>query len=118
MHIAYPFHFDGSGHTARATKEEHIKGMIRQYLLTRHGERCNRPDFGGNIIPFDPNSPVQARELETKILIDLKHGFGGLIDLGTVTVRATNSTVACTITYSIPGLTAPANSVTEVSWSR
>ena len=47
MDLAFPYGFDGTGHTAQAASPAaHIADMIEQILFTAPGERVNRPTFG------------------------------------------------------------------------
>ena len=46
MNLAFPYGFDGTGHTAQAGPLAHIGDMIEQILFTSPGERVNRPTFG------------------------------------------------------------------------
>ena len=51
--IAFPFNFSSSGSVKTSETNEndltHIKEEIEQRLLTRKGERVNRPDFGSEV---------------------------------------------------------------------
>ena len=59
MNINFPFHFDGRGHTASTSDDDHIRQMIEQLLFTNPGERVNRPDFGSGLqqLVFGPIAP-------------------------------------------------------------
>lgn len=52
VQIDYPYGFDGTGRTATADDDEHIRDLIEQVLFTAPGERVNRPQFGVGLNRF------------------------------------------------------------------
>ena len=103
MNLDYPYHFDGRGHTALTDDDDHIRDMIEQFLLTRRGERVNRPDFGSGLfhMVFEPNSPEFAAEQNIQINAGLQQYLGDLIDLTDVVVESQEDTLAVTIRYVV-----------------
>ena len=63
INIAFPLAFDGTGRTALADRDAHIRQMIEQLLFTEPGERVMRPTFGCALLQlvFAPNSPSRRR---------------------------------------------------------
>jgi len=74
MNLAFPFHFDMSGHTAATDAPSHILDMIEQILFTSPGERVNRPGFGSGTaqLVFAPNSDVLATAQQNVIQASLQ----------------------------------------------
>ncbi len=48
MRIAFPLAIGADGRTATQGREDHVRGMVMQLLMTQAGERVNRPDLGGD----------------------------------------------------------------------
>ncbi|MGW4891782.1 GPW/gp25 family protein [Kitasatospora sp. NPDC004240] len=44
--LAFPLRVDGTGRTASADPDRHVRELIELVLLTEPGERVMRPDFG------------------------------------------------------------------------
>jgi phage baseplate assembly protein W len=103
MNIDYPFQFDGRGRTAATDDDDHIRDMIEQILFTNPGERVNRPDFGSGLlqIVFAPNSLELASALQFTTQAALQQFLGDLIDLQSLTVTSTDSTLTVAITYIV-----------------
>ncbi len=103
MNLDYPHHFDGRGRTALTSVGDHIRDMIEQLLLTRRGERVNRPDFGGGLFQmvFEPNSPELAAEQTIQINAALLQYLGDLIDRTDVVVESREATLAVTVRYVV-----------------
>lgn len=103
MQIAYPFHIDGRGRTAEATKDEHIRQMIEQVLFTAPGERVNRPTFGTGLqqLVFAPNSPELAAATEFLVQGALQQWLGDLIQVVAVRVQSRESTLTVLVKYRV-----------------
>ena len=103
MNIAYPYHFDGSGGTAQAAADDHIRDLIEQTLFTSPGERVNRPTFGTGVMQliFAPNS--EALSTATQFLVQgaLQQWLGDLIQVEAVQVASEDATLAVTVQYVI-----------------
>jgi phage baseplate assembly protein W len=103
MNIDFPFHFDTTGRTAAADDDEHIRDMIEQFLLTRPGERVNRPDFGSGMLQlvFAPNSPELAAALQLTIQAGLQRWLGDVIEVQSLEVASDEATVRISVTYLV-----------------
>ncbi len=103
MHISFPYAIDGSGRTARAGEEEHIRQMIEQLLFTAPGERVNRPTFGSGLrqLLFAPNSPELATALEFMVQGALQEYLGELIRVEGIAIVAEETTLRVTVRYTV-----------------
>lgn len=103
MNIAYPFAIDGSGRTATAEIDDHIRQMIEQLLFTAPGERVNRPTFGTGLrqLVFAPNSPELATATEFMVQGALQEVLGELIRVEAVNVEADEATLRVTVQYVV-----------------
>ncbi|MFO7634630.1 MAG: GPW/gp25 family protein [Caldilinea sp.] len=103
MNITYPYAIDGSGRTASADDDEHIRQMIEQLLFTAPGERVNRPAFGTGLrqLLFAPNSPELATATEFMVQGALQEVMGELIRVEAVDVVAEESTLHITVQYVV-----------------
>lgn len=104
--ISFPFGFNSSGSTRTSETNEndlsHIEEEVKQRLLTRKGERANRPDFGSLVheVIFDTESDSTTGlvTLYTKqalepmndriqvVGVEIEYDEGGLEDDGIVNV--------------------------------
>jgi len=101
--IQYPIAINkGLGELA-ATSDfaEHVEHMIKQLLLTKPGERINRPDFGCGIfhMVFSPNSSEIASLAEVTIYQALDRWLGDLITIEKVKVTSVDATMEISISY-------------------
>jgi len=103
VHIDYPFRFDSSGRTATTERDEHIRDLIEQVLLTIPGERVNRPTFGTNLMQlvFAPNSPELAATTQFLVQGALQEWLGELIQVEAVQVTSEDATLAVVVQYRI-----------------
>ena len=103
MNLDYPFSFDGRGRTALTDDNDHIRDMIEQLLFTNPGERVNRPDFGSGLlqIVFAPNSLELASALQFTTQAALQRFLGDVIDLQSLNVTTTDSTLNVTVSYIV-----------------
>jgi len=103
MNIDYPYHFDGSGRTAQADDNDHIRDLIEQVLFTAPGERVNRPDFGCGLMQlvFAPNSGELATATQYLVQGALQRWLGELIQIQSVDVTGDDSTLNVTVQYMI-----------------
>jgi len=105
MQIAFPYHFDGSERTARATEARHIRDMIEQILFTNPGERVNRPDFGAGVLQlvFGAARPEVAATAEFMIRGALQQHLGQRIVIDTVETGIEDSTLLIRIAFRMIG---------------
>jgi hypothetical protein len=103
MNIDYPFQFDRRGRTAATDDDEHIRDMIEEFLLTSHGERVNRPDFGSGLLEmvFDPNSPEVAAALQFRVQAGLQQWLGDLIDVKRLEVSSRDAQLCIEVQYVV-----------------
>jgi phage baseplate assembly protein W len=101
MHIAYPYRFDGRGHTAETDDDGHIRDLIEQVLFTSPGERVNRPTFGSGLLKlvFAPNSEALAAATRLAVQGALQQWLGDLIQVESVDVESDDSTLRVTVRY-------------------
>ena len=80
---------------------EHVKQMMLQVLLTSPGERPHRPDFGCGLrrMLFAPNDPTAATLTQVTVYQALTRWLGSVIEVGSVEVRAFESTLEVSISY-------------------
>jgi phage baseplate assembly protein W len=104
MYLTYPYQLDGRGRTAvTADTDDHIQQMLEQLLLTRPGERVNRPDFGcglGNLV-FEPNSTRLAAALEVTVVTAVGQWLGDLIQLQNVDIESQDEKLLVNISYLV-----------------
>ena len=103
MNIDYPFHFDGRGHTATTSADDHIRDMIEQLLFTHPGERVNRPDFGSGLLQlvFAPNSPELAATLQFTMQAALQRWLGDVIEVVDLVVVSDDARLNITVQYVV-----------------
>lgn len=103
MNIDFPFHFDNRGRTAETDDADHVRDMIEQLLFTSPGERVNRPDFGSGLLQmvFAPNSPELAAALQFTLQAALQRWLGDVIDVATLEVTSTDSTLQVNLGYTL-----------------
>lgn len=88
MDLAFPYGFDGTGHTAQAASPAaHIADMIEQILFTAPGERADLPEFGCDVrrLLFAPNSEALAATAQLMIQQALTRWLGDQITVQKVT---------------------------------
>lgn len=99
--IGFPYAFDGRGRTGTVPDDSHIEQMIQQVLFTMPGERVNQPTFGSGLLQltFAPNSPEVAAALQFVCQGSLQQWLGDLIEVSSLNVESTDSTLSVTIVY-------------------
>jgi uncharacterized protein len=103
VELAFPYHLDDRGRTAPADSDAHIRQMLELLLLTRPGERVNRPDFGCGLLDlvFGPDSPEVAAALSVTIAAAVGQWLGDLISLTSLEVTAEDSTLNVSLAYQV-----------------
>ncbi len=103
MDLAFPFAFDALGRTAAATSAGHIRDMIEQLLLTRPGERVNRPDFGSGLMHavFAANTPEIATALEFTTRAAIHRYLGDIIEVQALTLTADDAVLRVDLSYAV-----------------
>jgi phage baseplate assembly protein W len=104
MDVAFPYGFDGTGHTAQPPDlATHIADMIEQILFTAPGERVNRPTFGSGTaqLVFEPNSDVLAAVQQQAIQAGLQQWLADVIRVQSVSVTAEEAMLTVTVAYLV-----------------
>lgn len=102
--LAFPYDFDGTGHTVRAASPAaHVADMIEQILFTAPGERVNRPTFGSGTaqLVFEPNSDALAAVQQQAIQAGLQQWLSDLIRVQSVAVTASEAMLQVTVAYTV-----------------
>lgn len=103
--ILYPFAIDsGLGEMASEENfEQHVKNLIKQVVLTRPGERINRPDFGCGVfhMVFNPLHAESASLVETSIHQALTKWLGNLIEVEKIKAESVDTTINILIVYVV-----------------
>ena len=101
--LAYPSQFDGTGGTASATVDDHIRDLIEQTLFTSPGERVNRPTFGTGVMQlvFAPNSDALSAATQFLVQGALQQWLGDLIHVESVQVESRDAALLVTVQYLI-----------------
>ncbi len=99
--LDYPFSVAGDGRAALTLGDDHVRDMIEQVLFTAPGERVMLPDFGCGLLMlvFEPNSELVAASTELLVRTSLQRWLGDVIDVRTVSVLNSDSTLAIDIEY-------------------
>jgi phage baseplate assembly protein W len=118
MYVTYPYHLDTRGRTAvTSSRDDHIREMLEQLLLTQPGERVNRPDFGcglGNLV-FEPNSARLAAALEVTVVTSVGQWLGDLIALQNVDIEALDEKLLVNISYIVKATGEPGSTTIALS---
>jgi phage baseplate assembly protein W len=98
----FPYRIDGSGLTARASADDHIRELIYQVLFTTAGERVNRPDFGCGLLQlaFMPNGSVLATATQYLVQGALTRWLDPIVKVEAVNVTAEEATLTVRVVYS------------------
>ncbi|MEP0826076.1 MAG: GPW/gp25 family protein [Nitrososphaera sp.] len=101
----YPFKLDGSGRTATASGDDHIRQLVEQVLFTVLGERVNRPTFGSGVgqLVFAPNSSELASATQFLVQGALQQWLKDLIHVESVTAKSFESTLTVAVHYLVKG---------------
>jgi uncharacterized protein len=101
--LAFPYHLDNHGETATAERNDHIRQMLEQLLLTRPGERVNRPDFGCGLpdLLFGPSSPEAAAAARVTVAGSVQRWLGDVIELTELEIEAGDDTLTVNLTYRL-----------------
>jgi phage baseplate assembly protein W len=104
--FAYPLSISPSGGRIAVERDydRYVKNLIYQVLLTRPGERINRPEFGAGVraLVFAPLSEATATLAKTSILNALKEWLNAFILVDDVRVQVREpSTLEITVVYLV-----------------
>lgn len=103
MLIDAPFGIGRDGRTATTDEIGHIRDMIEAVLLTRPGDRVNRPEFGCDVhrLTYAPASFDSAAALQASIHAVLQQWLGDIIDVDNVEVAIADSKLQATIAFRV-----------------
>ena len=103
MNPDFPFHFDARGHSATASYEDYVRGLVEQVLFTAQGERVNRPDFGAGLgqLVFAPNGMELAGATQLLVQSSLQQALGDVIVVESVEVDSDESLLQVRVQYIV-----------------
>ncbi|MEM9140511.1 MAG: GPW/gp25 family protein [Pseudomonadota bacterium] len=104
--FTYPVAVSASGGRVAVERDydRYVRGLIYQVLLTRPGERINRPEFGAGVraLVFAPLSEATATLAQTTILSALREWLEAFILVEDVRVEVVEpSTLNVTVVYLV-----------------
>jgi hypothetical protein len=104
LEVAFPYHLDDRGRTATVGYQQHVREMLELLLLTRAGERVNRPDFGCGVLDmvFGPSSPEVAAALNITITTAVTRWLGDVLTLTALDVTAQDGELQIALQYQLP----------------
>jgi phage baseplate assembly protein W len=101
LYLDVPFRIDSRGRTARTDQAGQVRNMLELLLFTSPGERVNRPEFGGGVLPlvFSPNSTELAAALKFNLQSNLQRWLGDVLDVRELQVTAQDNILTVDIRY-------------------
>ena len=83
--------------------EAHVEAMMRQLILTDHGERVMRPTLGTTLygLVFEPLRGATATMIRASVFASLQKHLGDLIEVLAVKAEVEESTLTVRIVYQI-----------------
>jgi uncharacterized protein len=99
--LDFPYRFDALGRTASTLREDHVRDLVEQVLMTAPGERVMRPDFGSGLLGlvFEPNSTVLAATTQMLVQAALQQHLGHLLLVEAVEVDNADAAVRVGVRY-------------------
>ncbi len=100
--LSFPLRVDGTGRTASADPDRHVRELIELVLLTEPGERVMRPDFGCGLraLVFAPLGDVLTTATQALIKAQLHTWVDDLVAVDRVdTVAREDGALVVTIAY-------------------
>lgn len=81
----------------------HVEEMIRQLILTDHGERVMRPTLGTSLygMVFEPLRGATATMVRASVFGSLNQSLGDLIEVIAVNAEVDDTTLSVRIVYQI-----------------
>ena len=115
MNLAYPYHFNTSGHTADTDSGGQLRDLVEAVLFTSPGERVNRPTFGSGLLQlvFAPANDSLAATTQFLVQGALQQWLGDLLIVNGVQIDIQDSTLSVTVQYT-PRLTEQMTTATFV----
>lgn len=99
----FPHGIARDGRTATTDRDDHVRDLVEQVLLTSPGERVMRPDFGAGLLSlvFEPGGPEVATTLQQLAQGALERWLGDVIVLRSLTVEAVDSALYVSVAYVV-----------------
>lgn len=103
FHIAFPFTLDGRGRVASVPFDLHVRQLVTQLLLTRPGERVNRPTLGTDVqeLVFAALDAAEAASAEYLVQAALQQWLGTLIQVQRVQVEDPGDLLRIAVRYTL-----------------
>src|SRR5688572_21478061 len=101
--LDFPYSFDGHGRTAATGRDDHVRDLVEQVLLTTPGERVMRPDFGSGLLAmvFEPGGAEVAAAARYLVQASLERELSDLITLAGVEIDAVDAGLVVTVSYAV-----------------
>jgi phage baseplate assembly protein W len=101
--VDFPWAVDGRGRTAATGRDDHVRDLIEQVLLTSPGERVMRPDFGAGLLAavFEPGGPPAAASAQFLVASALERELSSVIIVDAVDVDAIDAALVVTVRYVV-----------------
>lgn len=101
--LDFPYQIDRRGRTATTSREDHIRDLIEQVLLTAPGERVMRPTFGSGLLAlvFEPNSTALAATTQALVHGALQENLSHLIAVQGVEVINDEGALRVDVRYTM-----------------
>lgn len=101
--VDFPYTIDRRGRTATTTREEHVRDLIEQVLLTAPGERVMRPTFGSGLLAlvFEPNSTALAASTQMLVHGALQENLSHLIAVQGVEIVNDDGALRVDVRYTM-----------------
>jgi uncharacterized protein len=100
--LSFPLRIDGTGRTASADPDQHVRELIEAVLLTDPGERVMRPDFGCGLraLVFAPLDDVLAFATKALVRAQLTQWLDDIVSIEAIdTVAADDGSLTVTVAY-------------------
>lgn len=83
--------------------EAHVESMMRQLILTDHGERVMRPTLGTTLygLVFEPLRGATATMIQASVFSSLQQHLGDLIEVLAVKAEVDETTLSVRIVYQL-----------------
>jgi len=103
--VSAPFQVDGLGSTSTHDHHAHAKNMMRQVLLTRPGERVNRPQFGCPLYQhlFHSEDEGLAAAAQHEVRDSLNRYLSDVLKVHDVRVAIEGARLEVTVVYNLLG---------------
>jgi phage baseplate assembly protein W len=103
MELAFPYRIEGSGRTAGADGDPHIRHLLEMVLFTAPGERVNRPTFGCGLgrLVFEPGGEAAAAAVQFQVQAALQQWLGSVLRADSVRVAGGEGRLEVEVAYTV-----------------